>query len=128
MKIVFPTQEDRGLDSIVYNHFGSAPVFIIVDDSDDSFEAAANQDLDHEHGQCQPMLALGGRTADAVVVGGIGGGALRKFRSSGIRVHRAVQGSVKENLELIKGGFLPEFEMRNTCGQHGKIGGKGCAH
>lgn len=125
MKIVFPTQEDKGLDSDVFSHFGSARFFVIVDSSDDTFETLTNQDLDHQHGQCQPAKALGGATVDVVVVGGIGGGALRKLQAEGIRAHRAVAGSVRKNLDLIKGGFLPEFEMKTTCGGH--IGG-GCAH
>ena len=31
MKVCFPVQKDEGIESQVYNHFGSAPVFIVVD-------------------------------------------------------------------------------------------------
>ena len=31
MKICFPVEKDEGIESQVYNHFGSAPVFIMVD-------------------------------------------------------------------------------------------------
>jgi predicted Fe-Mo cluster-binding NifX family protein len=126
MKIAFPTQEDKGLESSVYSHFGSAHLFIIVDTEQETFETLSNGDREHLHGRCQPLNALGGRKVDAVVVGGIGAGALSKLNSSGIRAYRAVEGSVSENLKLIKSGFLPIFNMEQTCAGHGADGG--CVH
>ena len=76
MRIAFPTLEDLGLDATVHNHFGSAAYFVIVDSSDDSVTVRANPDQHHDHGQCQPLRALGDTRVDAVVVGGIGGGTL----------------------------------------------------
>jgi predicted Fe-Mo cluster-binding NifX family protein len=126
MKVAFPSQEDRGLDSIVHGHFGSANYFVIVETDDGSFDTIQNPERDHLHGQCQPLNALGGSRVDAVVAGGIGGGALRKLLTAGLKVYRAVDGSVKDNLELIQSVKLPEFAMNHTCGGHGGHGG--CAH
>ena len=126
MKIAFPSQEDRGMDSPVYSHFGSARFFVIVETSGNGVETIENSDLHHIHGQCQPMNALGGSPVDAVVVGGIGGGALRKLQSSGIKIYRAVEGSVDENLTLIKDGKLPEFAFNHTCAGHAD--GHECVH
>ena len=126
MRIAFPTQEDKGPESVVYGHFGSARHFMIVDGEKGSFEVIDNGDREHLHGWCQPLNALGGRRLDAVVVGGIGAGALAKLNSAGITVYRAVEGSVAENLKLIDGGFLPVFRLDQTCAGHGA--GGGCAH
>ena len=82
MKIAFPTQFDHGLESPVFGHFGSAGYFLVVDDASGAVETIVNADRDHLHGQCQPLAALGGNKVDAVVVGGIGGGALQKLLSS----------------------------------------------
>jgi predicted Fe-Mo cluster-binding NifX family protein len=60
------------------------------------------------------------------VVGGIGTGALMKLQGQGIRVFRAVEGSVSDNLELLKSGKLPEFSADMTCAGH--HGGSGCQH
>jgi len=69
------------------------------------------------------MKALAGNPVDAVVVGGIGGGALMSLQSQGVRVFRAVEGSVKQNLEFIRSGKLPEFSVNMTCaGHHGQGG------
>jgi len=127
MKIAFPTMEDNGLNSQVYGHFGSAAAFVVVD-TEDTGQARQieNADRDHLHGQCQPLAALGGESVQAVVVGGIGGGALRKLNHAGITVYRAVEGSVAENLTLIQRNQLPEFTPQHTCGGH--RGNGGCAH
>lgn len=126
MKVAFPSQEDRGLDSIVHGHFGSANYFVIVETDDESFDTIQNPEREHLHGQCQPLNALGGSRVDAVVAGGIGGGALHKLLAAGLKAYRAVDGSVKDNLELIQSAKLPEFTMNQTCGGHGGHGG--CAH
>ncbi len=126
MKIAFPSQENMGLDSPVYSHFGSARFFIIVDAATGEAETENNSDLDHIHGQCQPLAALGGKTVDAVVAGGIGGGALRKLDSAGVSIYRAVEGTIAENLKLFKIGKLPKFEMKHTCSGH-QINGQ-CIH
>ena len=125
MKIAFPVEKNEGLKSPVYGHFGSAPFLIIVDTESDAHDTLNNIDLHHQHGQCQPLKALGGTTVEAVVVGGIGGGALQRLQSTGIRVFRAVDGNVGENLELVKSRKLPEFLMNMTCAGH-HHGGAGC--
>lgn len=125
MKVCFPTETLQGLKSRVYSHFGSAPAFVIVDMPDMTFEEVGNSDLHHDHGMCQPLKALGNRTIDAVVVGGIGAGALMKLQAEGIAVFRAAEGTVQENVDLIASGKLPRFEAKYTC--QGHTGG-GCAH
>jgi predicted Fe-Mo cluster-binding NifX family protein len=126
MKIAFPVQQDQGFESQVYGHFGTAPCFVIVDSETGVYETSKNNDVHHLHGQCQPIKALAGNPVDAVVVGGIGGGALMRLQAQGVRVFRAVEGSVKQNLEYIKSGKLPEFSVNMTCAGHEGQGG--CQH
>jgi len=126
MKIAFPTQENKGLESTVHNHFGSAPFFVVVTSENGDLEILDNQDLGHEHGNCQPLAALGGAPVDAVVVGGIGGGALKKLADAGIQAYRAMEGTVSDNLSLMKEGRLPVFTMDQTCRGHQGIGN--CVH
>ena len=126
MKIAFPSEDDKGEESAVFGHFGSASFFIIVESEDGTVETVVNQDREHMHGNCQPLKALGGEEVDAVVVGGIGAGALRGLQAGGIKVFRGVEGTVNENLKLIKAGRLPEFTIDQTCAGHGSHGG--CSH
>jgi predicted Fe-Mo cluster-binding NifX family protein len=125
MKICFPAETLQGLESKVYEHFGSAPGFVIVDTESKSVEEINNNDLHHAHGMCQPLKALGGREVDAVAVGGIGMGALMKLQAQGIRVFRVTQGTVGQNIQFILKKKLPEFDARFTCAGHTA---GGCAH
>jgi len=126
MKIAFPTQENKGIESRVHGHFGSAHYFVFVDTEKDSTDTVENPDRDHLHGNCQPLKALNGRQVDAIIVGGIGGGALRKLLLEGIKVYRAAQGSVQDNLELLTSGKLSVFTLDQTCAGHGI--GDSCPH
>lgn len=128
MKIAFPVVENKGIDSDVHGHFGSAPYFVFVDLKTDAVESFDNPDKDHEHGACNPTAALGGRRVDGVVVGGIGGGALKKLNDDGITVYRSVEGTVGENARMIKDGKLPMFEPSQVCGHHHGVQIGGCVH
>lgn len=125
MRICFPTDALKGMDSNVYGHFGTAPGFVIVDTESSAVEEINNSDQHHAHGGCQPMKALGGQKVDSIAVGGIGMGALMGLQNNGMRVFRAVAGTVRDNLELLQNGKLPEFTTQHTCGGHS---GGGCAH
>ena len=127
MKICFPVEKVRGIESRVYGHFGSAPAFIVVEAQSHEVTELENADAHHEHGRCSPLKALGGTQVDAVVVGGIGRGALGKLAASGVRVFKAPQESVARCLELFEQGRLQEFNPMMVCsGGHGGSGG--CAH
>jgi predicted Fe-Mo cluster-binding NifX family protein len=60
------------------------------------------------------------------VVGGIGGGALRQLNAAGVQAYRAVEGTVAENLALIRAERLPTFTPAHTCAGHSRDGG--CSH
>lgn len=126
MKIAFPLMEDKGLDSIVHNHFGSARFFMLVEDSNRSVEIIVNEDADHLHGACNPLKALGGHRVEAVIVGGIGGNALKKLNDEGIVVYRGIEGTIAEHLDLLIKHKLPEFTMNQTCAGHTHP--DGCVH
>ncbi len=124
MKICFPVKEVQALESEVYGHFGSAPAFVFFDTETGSVTSAVNADMHHQPGMCNPLGAVQSGNAHAVVVGGIGGGALMKLQGAGISVYRAAARTIEENIELLRVGKLPEFQPWNTCGGHGS----GCSH
>jgi predicted Fe-Mo cluster-binding NifX family protein len=126
MKICFPVQHDDGIDSIVYNHFGSAPVFVVVDTDTNGLSAINNRDQHHSHGACSPMKALDNQKVDAIVVGGIGAGALTRLNQMGIIVHRSAAPTIRENMALFTSQKLPVLTLQGCCGGHSKDGG--CAH
>ena len=118
MKVCFPINTNEGMNSIPYNHFGSAKMFIVVDSETKEVKTINNGNLDHEHGKCQPIKALCGEVVDAIVVSGIGQGAISKLKSMGIKVFKAADGTVEKNIELINKNELKEFDNSNICVHH----------
>jgi predicted Fe-Mo cluster-binding NifX family protein len=125
MKVCFPVLKATGIESIVYGHFGSAKAFVVVDTETKNITTVKNKEEHHAHGMCNPLRAFDGNKVDAIVVEGIGAGALMKLNDSGIRVYKALARSVKENVELLDNKQLPEFSMSHTCAGHK---GSGCKH
>jgi predicted Fe-Mo cluster-binding NifX family protein len=125
MKICIPIIEDKGLESPVCGHFGSAPAFLLAEAETGQFEILSNGNQHHAHGMCQPLQALAGASPDALVVGGIGQGALLKLNAAGVRVYFAVAPTVGENLTALKEGRLSEATVEASCGHHRHGGGSG---
>ncbi|ADL50844.1 NifB/NifX family molybdenum-iron cluster-binding protein [Clostridium cellulovorans] len=121
MKICIPLKEDKGLESIPYNHFGSAPIFMIYDSENAEVKVIPNSDLNHQHGMCHPEKALGGEKVDAILVGGIGAGALSKLQAKEIRVYKVDDSTVLNNINLLKENKLTEFSVNHSCNHD-------CAH
>jgi len=127
VEICFPVGKDEGMESSVYDHFGSAPLFILVDTTSGALTSIDNRDRHHEHGACNPARALENHHVDAVVIGGIGPGALNRLKAMGINVYRSGAVSVRENLDLFVSGQLDSVNLQRTCvSRHGP--GSGCAH
>jgi predicted Fe-Mo cluster-binding NifX family protein len=119
MKVGFAVQLNEGLESTVYGHFGSAPAFIIVDTDLMQISAVDNTNAHHVHGACNPVMALGGNSINAMVVGGIGPGAIMKLNAMGVKVYRAGAPTVNENIALLGANQLQELSMNDSCQEHG---------
>lgn len=123
MKLCFPVESSNGLDSIVYGHFGSAPSFVVFHSDTKEISNINNQNLGHEHGKCNPVQALNGQSVDAIVVGGIGAGAINKLNTMGIKVYQAMEPTVRGNIELFEKNSLHEISLESACNHH-----DGCHH
>ena len=126
MKIAIPVADYRALESQVYGHFGSAPVFALVDSETMDIKPVGNRDHGHVHGACSPLKALAGAKPDAIIVGGIGMGALLGLRAAGMKVYRCTEGTVADAVRLLKDNKLEEIDDKGACGGHG--GGHTCHH
>ncbi|MFH2002277.1 MAG: NifB/NifX family molybdenum-iron cluster-binding protein [Planctomycetota bacterium] len=125
MKICIPVEEDQGMDSRVCAHFGSAPLFMIIDSDTKACEAISNSNMHHQHGMCSPLAALAGHQIDGLVVGGIGMGALVKLQAAGIQAFLAESPTVKETIDAYLAGNLKPVTAQTACGQHGQGHGPG---
>jgi predicted Fe-Mo cluster-binding NifX family protein len=120
MQICIPVLEDRGLESPVCAHFGSAPAFLIVETDSGTCRVIANENQHHAHGMCQPLAALAGEPVEGIVVGGIGMGALMKLQAAGVAVFQAVHPTVRETVAAFTAGQLQPVGQEHACGgRHG---------
>jgi predicted Fe-Mo cluster-binding NifX family protein len=119
MNICVPATQDLGLKSPVSAHFGSAPLFIVVDTDTGVCQTIPNLNMHQGHGGCQPLRVLAGHAIDGIVVGGIGMGAMMKLRAAGIRVYMADQATVEEAVAACKAGTLQEADPAQACAHHG---------
>lgn len=119
MKICIPVSENRGLESPVCGHFGSAPAFLLFDSDAGTFRVIENDNSHHEHGQCVPVAMLASERVDAFVVGGIGAGALAKLLATGAVVYRGALGPASAALEALANGALQGVTPADACRGHG---------
>jgi predicted Fe-Mo cluster-binding NifX family protein len=118
MNLCIPVTEDKGLQSPVSGHFGSAPLFAIVNPDMGVCRTISNRDSHHSHGACQPLASLAGEGVDAVVVGGIGAGALSKLQAAGISVFLSEQPTVEAVVAAFKTGTLQLATPEGACAHH----------
>lgn len=128
MKLCMPVDQDRGLDSPICAHFGSAPAFVVVDTESRECRSIPNLNAHHAHGACQPIGSLAGVALDAVAVGGIGRGALEKLRAANLRVLLSTAGTVRETVAAFEAGALKEASLAAACGHHHGPGSRGIGH
>jgi len=128
MKICIPVESDQGIDSQVSAHFGSAPIFMIVDSDTLNCKAIINTNEHHSHGMCQPLAVLKSEKFDGIVVGGIGMGAFNKLQAAKIKVFRTKLSTIKEAIDAHKSGTLKEVTEKTACASHGSGHSEGHNH
>jgi predicted Fe-Mo cluster-binding NifX family protein len=119
MNICMPIIEDKGLQSTVCAHFGSAPLFLVVDTETGTCRAIQNGNQHHGHGMCTPLASLQGESIGGMVVVGIGDGALSKLRAAGIRVYLSTLPTAEQALSALEAGTLREVTPGDACAHHG---------
>ena len=117
MKICIPAEDNKGLESNVYGHFGSAPYFLIFDTEAKTSEFLKNAE-DHEHGQCVPVGRLMPHNISAVLCGGIGAGAASKLNAAGMKVYKGEAETLEKMLEIFNTGKMPELDVNDCCKGH----------
>lgn len=117
MKACIPVAKDHGLSSVVFPHFGSAPVFLVID-TDTGLVAAHPNPSAGTPGRTHALDAVGEDRVDVAVVGNIGEGAIVRFQAKGIPVYRAVRSTVAQVVSALKAGMLPQIDAGTCAGGH----------
>ena len=129
MKICIPTEDDRGLDSTAFNHFGSAPFFTLVDVESGGTKVMQNPECHEHHRSCHHIQLLKAHDVDAVVCEGIGRRAHAGLREAGIDVLVPSDGTIAGIVATATAGGLQRLSADDACGggrrHHGHRAGAG---
>jgi predicted Fe-Mo cluster-binding NifX family protein len=78
-----------------------------------------NNESEHEHGQCNPVMPLKEKGVAAVVVAGMGARALMNLHSMGIAVfHTSETTTVNNIISQLDLNKMQEMTMENSCHHH----------
>jgi len=110
MKIAVTAENNNGLESMVAEHFGRAPFFMLVDVQNGEVTATqgiANPFAEaHQPGQIPSFIHE--QNANAILSGGMGGRAIEFFAQLGIKTATGANGTVRQALANYLGGKLKE--------------------
>ena len=118
MRICIPVKEDKQERSIVFDHFGSAPVFIIYDTDAQTYASIPNSNKGHFHGMCQPLKALAGHSINIVVCCGMGLRAIERLNAGGIKAYKASANTAREIIDKYNKEELKEITPATACIDH----------
>lgn len=128
MKVAFPVKENKGLESILDEHFGTAPQFLIVDTDTLSVDICENQKLQSGDAKCKTGVFKKDDTVDAVVTRCMGDGSRRNLSKDNIQIYQAQENTVIANLELLKSEALKPFHIFDLCQTQKNKKEGGCGH
>jgi predicted Fe-Mo cluster-binding NifX family protein len=118
MKIALATDNDRGLEAVLSQHFGRCPYYVVVDIDDKEIREvkALQSPFYGSHGEPGEVPAfiksLGARV---IISGGMGPKAIGFFEQFGIQAVTGVSGMVREVINAYMGG---QIEGTRPCNDH----------
>jgi predicted Fe-Mo cluster-binding NifX family protein len=119
MKICVPTEDNQGLESRLYDHFGSAPFLALADTDSEHLEMVENRGHHHAHGQCAPVERIDADQTDAVVCQGMGKRACASFERVGVDVLITTAVTLRDAIAEARGGKLRKLTPKEACGGRG---------
>ncbi len=105
-KIVGIPANGPELSDSMSEHFGHCNYFVGVEIDENSINKAFSLQ-NNGHSTCmEPVINMKNRNVTDMIVGGIGGRPFMGFLQYGINLYQGVQGTLKENVELLLDGKL----------------------
>ncbi len=122
MRVAFPVYDHKGLDEEIFEHFGHAPAFLLVEVEDGTVRSYETVENPHsaEHGPGVVPSFLAKLDVDVLICRGMGGRARLFFQQLGIEVITGAQGKVRDVLEAYLSGELESlpYEPREKWHRH----------
>jgi predicted Fe-Mo cluster-binding NifX family protein len=114
-----PVQDENGMASVVYGHFGSAPFFAVYDTDTKGIVFANNNESEHEHGKCMPVDAIRALNAEAVLCKGMGMRAANLLLEAGIKPFLVDATTVSDAIGKYDTRDVRVLDESTSCHAHG---------
>ena len=114
MKYAIPIDTKDGLDSVVGQHFGHVPYFVIWDQETNELSFIDNQS-NHKGGIGLPMEFLAPH-CDGVLLKGAGAKAVMLGKQLGLDIYMGADGTIKDTIQKFNDGDLYEATKDDGCG------------
>jgi len=118
MKIAVATDEDKGLEAGLSQHFGRCPYYVVVDIDEGEIKGVktVQNPFYGSHGQPGEVPTfIKNLGVQAIIAGGMGPRAIAFFEQFGIQAVTGVSGMVKE---VVRGFVDGEIEGASACKDH----------
>ena len=116
MILVIPTNDRKGLESEVAEHFGRCKTYTFLDESEKLIKIVDNTS-EHMGGVGLPPELMKKHGADILLCKGLGTRALNLCKQLGIEVYIGNAETVKDVFNLWKGNKIKKAELGDAC-QH----------
>lgn len=117
MKLCIPTLGSGGLSDLVSEHFGRAPMFIVVNMMNNEVHMVANTG-EHFGGLGNVPELIAGAGAEVLICSGLGPRAITAFEQLGIEVYVGASGTVQDAIRAFQAGELVEASDATACKEH----------
>ncbi len=119
MRIVIPTDDKKGLDDTVAEHFGRCNTYTFLDEHGNVVEIIRNTS-EHMGGHGMPPEIMKRHKADILLCRGIGPRALAMCKQIGIDVYVCQAEKVRQIFDLWKNNKLAKAGFEDVCEEHKK--------
>ena len=117
MKIVVPTDDKKGLNDNVAEHFGRCKTYTFIDEKGRVIEIIDNTS-EHMGGYGLPPELMKKHGANVLLCKGLGPRALELCRQFGIDVYVCQAYTVKEIFDFWKRKKIKKADFENVCEEH----------
>jgi len=117
MKIVIPTNNKKGLEDEISDHFGRCLTYTFINEQGEVIEIIDNTS-EHMGGQGLPPELMKKHQADVLLCKGIGPRAINLCKELGIEVYVYQVKTVKEIFQLWQNNKLKKAGVEDACDEH----------
>jgi len=119
MKIVIPTNNKKGLNDTIAEHFGRCNTYTFLDEKGKVIEII-NNTSEHMGGSGLPPELMKKHGANVLLCRGLGPRALNLCKQLGIEVYVYQAQTVKEIFELWKNNKIKKADFEDVCGEYAR--------